>query len=173
MPKILKIEPSLCTGCMQCELACSWVQTGTFQPSRSVIRVNVFDEEASYAPYVEHDGCYYILISGLASHTANLKKSGMASILFMDNCDNVHAFAQKRLTCHCTATAVTREGDLFASLMALMEESFGKLITTLRGLNDFQLFQLSPIKGNFVAGFGQAFEVDFPLGGDIRHKKPG
>ena len=129
--------------------------------------------EASYAPYVEHDGCYYILISGLASHTANLKKSGMASILFMDNCDNVHAFAQKRLTCHCTATAVTREGDLFASLMALMEESFGKLITTLRGLNDFQLFQLSPIKGNFVAGFGQAFEVDFPLGGDIRHKKPG
>jgi Fe-S-cluster-containing hydrogenase component 2 len=36
---------------MQCELACSWVQTGTFQPSRSVIRVNVFDEEASYAPF--------------------------------------------------------------------------------------------------------------------------
>ena len=27
------------------------MQTGLFQPSRSVIRVNVFDEEASYAPY--------------------------------------------------------------------------------------------------------------------------
>jgi Fe-S-cluster-containing hydrogenase component 2 len=27
------------------------VQTGLFQPSRSVIRVNIFDEEASYAPY--------------------------------------------------------------------------------------------------------------------------
>ena len=51
MPKSLKIVPSQCTGCMQCELACSWVQTGTFQPSRSVIRVNVFDEEASYAPF--------------------------------------------------------------------------------------------------------------------------
>lgn len=36
---------------MQCELACSWVQTGAFQPSQSLIRVNVFDEEASYAPY--------------------------------------------------------------------------------------------------------------------------
>ena len=47
----LRIIPDKCTGCMQCELACSWVQTGTFQPSRSVIRVNVFDEEASYAPY--------------------------------------------------------------------------------------------------------------------------
>ncbi len=51
MTKMLKIVPDKCTGCMQCELACSWVQTGTFQPSRSVIRVNVFDEEASYAPY--------------------------------------------------------------------------------------------------------------------------
>jgi Fe-S-cluster-containing hydrogenase component 2 len=51
MGKSLKIIPDKCTGCMQCELACSWVQTGTFQPSRSVIRVNVFDEEASYAPY--------------------------------------------------------------------------------------------------------------------------
>jgi Fe-S-cluster-containing hydrogenase component 2 len=49
--KSLQIVPDKCTGCMQCELACSWVQTGTFQPARSVVRVNVFDEEASYAPY--------------------------------------------------------------------------------------------------------------------------
>ena len=51
MTKMLKIAPEKCTGCMQCELACSWVQTGTFQPSRSLIRVNIFDEQASYAPY--------------------------------------------------------------------------------------------------------------------------
>ncbi|NOX56512.1 MAG: 4Fe-4S dicluster domain-containing protein [Planctomycetes bacterium] len=51
MMKMLKIVPEKCTGCMQCELACAWVQTGQFQPSRSLIRVNVFDEEASYAPH--------------------------------------------------------------------------------------------------------------------------
>ena len=51
MTKSLQIVPEKCTGCMQCVLACSFVQTGSFQPSRSVIRVNVFDEEASYAPY--------------------------------------------------------------------------------------------------------------------------
>lgn len=51
MSKLLQIIPDRCTGCMQCELACSWVQTGQFQPSRSLIRVSVFDEEASYAPY--------------------------------------------------------------------------------------------------------------------------
>ena len=47
----LAIHPDKCTGCRQCELACSWVQTGVFQPSRSVIRVHVFDEQASYAPW--------------------------------------------------------------------------------------------------------------------------
>jgi len=47
----LSIHPERCTGCKQCELACSWVQTGAFQPSRSLIRVHVFDEEASFAPY--------------------------------------------------------------------------------------------------------------------------
>ncbi len=50
MSQMLEIVPQKCTGCMQCELACSFVQTGTFQPSQSFIRVNVFDEEASYAP---------------------------------------------------------------------------------------------------------------------------
>ena len=51
MAKSLRILPDKCTGCMQCELACSWVQTGQFQPSHSLIRVNIFDEQASYAPY--------------------------------------------------------------------------------------------------------------------------
>lgn len=51
MPPLLQIVPDKCTGCMQCELACSWVQTGSFQPARSLIRVSVFDEQASYAPY--------------------------------------------------------------------------------------------------------------------------
>lgn len=49
--KQLVIHPERCTGCMQCELACSFVQTGQFQPSQSVIRVHVFDEQASMAPY--------------------------------------------------------------------------------------------------------------------------
>lgn len=51
MPKALKIIPEKCTGCMQCELACSFVQTGEFRPAHSVIRVGIFDEQASYAPY--------------------------------------------------------------------------------------------------------------------------
>lgn len=49
--KQLNIIPERCTGCMQCELACSFVKTETFRPARSLIRVHIFDELASYAPY--------------------------------------------------------------------------------------------------------------------------
>ena len=51
LSQTLQIHPEKCTGCKQCELACAWVQTGSFQPSRSVIRVHIFDEQASFAPY--------------------------------------------------------------------------------------------------------------------------
>lgn len=49
--KVLKIVPENCTGCMRCELACSYEQTGTFQPSKSVIRVSAFEAHTSYSPY--------------------------------------------------------------------------------------------------------------------------
>ena len=49
--KVLRIVPERCTGCLRCELACSYVQTGTFQPAKSVIRVSPFEGHTSYAPY--------------------------------------------------------------------------------------------------------------------------
>ena len=49
--KVLQIIPDRCTGCLRCELACSYMQTGTFQPARSVIRVSPFEGHTSYAPY--------------------------------------------------------------------------------------------------------------------------
>jgi len=49
--KVLRIIPDRCTGCMRCELACSYVQTGAFQPARSVIRVSPFEMHTSFAPY--------------------------------------------------------------------------------------------------------------------------
>jgi Fe-S-cluster-containing hydrogenase component 2 len=36
---------------MRCELACSYMQTGMFQPAKSVIRISSFEAYTSYAPY--------------------------------------------------------------------------------------------------------------------------
>lgn len=49
--KVLRITPERCTGCMRCELACSYMQTGAFQPAKSVIRISSFEAHTSYAPY--------------------------------------------------------------------------------------------------------------------------
>ena len=51
MQRSLVIEPSKCTGCMQCELACSFTKAGRFNPSRSRIRVFAFHEEGRFVPF--------------------------------------------------------------------------------------------------------------------------
>jgi Fe-S-cluster-containing hydrogenase component 2 len=49
--KVLRIAPERCTGCLRCELACSYMQTGAFEPARAVIRVAPLEGHTSYAPY--------------------------------------------------------------------------------------------------------------------------
>ena len=49
--EVLRITPQRCTGCMRCEIACSYEQSGVFQPAKSVIRISPFEAHTSYAPY--------------------------------------------------------------------------------------------------------------------------
>ncbi|MFB3089722.1 MAG: 4Fe-4S dicluster domain-containing protein [Gammaproteobacteria bacterium] len=51
MLKSLQIEPEKCTGCLQCEMACSYEATGLFNPAKSRIKVFTFHEEGRFAPY--------------------------------------------------------------------------------------------------------------------------
>ena len=51
MQKSLVIDPGKCTGCKQCELACSYIKEGTFNPSKSRIRVFDFHTEGRFVPY--------------------------------------------------------------------------------------------------------------------------
>ncbi len=88
--QMLKIVPEKCTGCMQCELACSWVQTGMFQPSQSLIRVNVFDEEASYAPYtcLQCDEAW--CMNACPVNAIGIDPSGQAKIVIDSLCVGCH-----------------------------------------------------------------------------------
>lgn len=51
MLKSLHIDPGKCTGCLQCELACSYEQEGVFNPSKSRIKVFNFHDEGRFVPY--------------------------------------------------------------------------------------------------------------------------
>ena len=51
MEKSLVINPDKCTGCLQCELACSYEDEGVFNPSKSRIKVFTFHQEGRFVPY--------------------------------------------------------------------------------------------------------------------------
>ena len=51
MQKSLLINPDKCTGCVQCELACSYENYGTFNPSLSRIKVFDFHHSGKKVPY--------------------------------------------------------------------------------------------------------------------------
>lgn len=51
MVKSLLIDPAKCTGCLQCEMACSLEHTGEFNPARSRIRIFEFEHGLYNVPY--------------------------------------------------------------------------------------------------------------------------
>ena len=51
MQKILHINPDKCTGCLQCEMACSFENYGTFATAKSRIKVFDFHETGKKVPY--------------------------------------------------------------------------------------------------------------------------
>ena len=51
MEKALHIDADKCTGCLQCELACSFENEGVFNPSKSRIKVFEFDHGRHTVPY--------------------------------------------------------------------------------------------------------------------------
>jgi len=51
MQKSLLIIPDKCTGCSQCELACSYEHEGAFNPAKSRIKVFKFEDSGRNVPY--------------------------------------------------------------------------------------------------------------------------
>ena len=51
MQKSLHINPDKCTGCLQCEMACSFENYGTFNTAKSRIKVFDFHQTGRKVPY--------------------------------------------------------------------------------------------------------------------------
>ncbi len=131
------------------------------------------EPEASYAPFVEESGEFYIFVSELSSHTSNLMESGRVAVLFIeDESSTRNLFARRRLSYQCRAEEVARTTDGFETILGRFEGRFGGLITTLKGLSDFHLIRLSPRSARYVTGFAKAFAIDDVALAQIRHIRP-
>ncbi len=114
----------------------------------------------SYAPYLKRGEAFYIFISELASHTQNLKLNPKLSLMFIeDEVKSKTVFARQRLILECNSHVITKDEKQWEVILAELENAQGPTIKLLKSLPDFCLFQLTPEKGSFVKGFGQAFKL--------------
>ncbi len=130
--------------------------------------------EASAAPMVAgRDDAFYIFISALARHTANLAANARAGVLFIEPVEAAaNPFVRQRLSYRCRAEFVPRESQAFAEILQRFEQQFGEIVGVLVGLPDFQLFRLVPVGGTYVRGFGQAWNLNGPGLRDLEPVNP-
>ncbi|WP_261883469.1 heme utilization protein HutZ [Vibrio pelagius] len=135
-----------------------------FRQERRTLQLATVDEEGrpnvSYAPFVQNQEGYFVLISDIARHARNLKANPNVSLMMIeDEESSKQLYARKRLTFDATASVVERESELWNQVIAQMKERFGEIIDGLSQLQDFSLFNLKAENGLFVKGFGQAYQV--------------
>lgn len=135
-----------------------------FRQERRTLQLATVDAEGrpnvSYAPYVQNQEGYFVLISKIARHARNLLENPNVSLMMIeDEESSKQLFARKRLTFDAVANVVERDTEMWQQVVGQLKERFGEIIDGLSQLEDFVLFNLKPESGLFVKGFGQAYQV--------------
>lgn len=118
--------------------------------------------DASYAPFVRgDDNAFYVNVSELSTHTANLLSTPLVSVLFLEAEEHSkQLFARKRLSFEARAELVDRDSPTWTRVMDLFERKFGDVVQLIRPLADFRLMRLEPQRAVFVRGFAQAYPLE-------------
>ncbi len=129
-------------------------------PVLSLAVVNEQQEpEASLVPFLYDSDCFWVFVSQLSGHTQHLLKLPNVSVLIFNAEEKIkNPFAIQRASASCQ---VEIEHEKREEVLDLMTQKLGETVSLLRQLGDFHLFKLTPQKGRLIAGFGQAFDIDF------------
>ena len=134
------------------------------EKTNSVVLSTVDSEgipNASYAPFVEMDNKFYVLVSFMARHTKNLAEGRKVSAMFIeDESATKQVYARERLTIEAVPSQIERDSDVWNNVVGKLKERHGKVVDILNEMTDFILIALHPIKGAYVNGFGSAYFVD-------------
>lgn len=119
---------------------------------------------ASYAPYANLNGGFQVFVSFMSKHTKNLRDRKKVSLMLIeDETTSKQIYARERLTIDCEAIPIENDNQFYNEVIAELQSKHGKVVEVLAELNDFIMFNLKPIKGNYVNGFGSAYTVDANL----------
>ncbi len=114
-----------------------------------------------YTPYLYRDpNSFYIFVSQLAAHTRHLLENGTVAIMIIaDEQSSSEIFARPRVSYQCDAKKIAPDNHDYTLVLDEYQQRHGKMAALLRQLPDFVLFQLNPISGQFVMGFGKAYAL--------------
>lgn len=114
-----------------------------------------------YTPYLHRaPGSFYIFVSQLAAHTRHLLANGTVAIMIIaDEQSTSQIFARARVSYLCDAKSIAPDSHDYTLVLDDYQQRHGKMAALLRRLPDFVLFQLQPMSGQFVMGFGQAYTL--------------
>lgn len=116
---------------------------------------------SSYAPFVQVENTFYILVSFMAKHTKNLADGRKTSIMFIqDESATKQIYARERLTIEASTSQVERDSEIWKTVVSQLKETHGKVVDVISEMKDFILIGLHPVKGSYVNGFGSAYFVD-------------
>lgn len=134
-----------------------------FVESRNTLILSMVDDAgnpfSSCAPFIKKGGKLYIFISEVAEHYQLITKNKFVDVLLIaDESETKNAFATERARWRCLPKNIGNDNK--EDIFELFHNIHGKaMVEMLRGL-DFSLFELIPVTGRYVVGFGMAFDVD-------------
>lgn len=114
---------------------------------------------SSTTPFVRLNGKFYVYISRIAEHYQLMEQSEVVDFICVaDEAVTANPFATERARWQCQPKNLGNEGheEVFAAFDQLVN---AKMMEMLRSL-DFSLFELTPVDGRYVVGFGKAFTID-------------
>lgn len=114
---------------------------------------------SSTTPFVRVNGKFYVYISRIAEHFQIMEQAQFVELLCVaDEAVTPNTFATERARWQCTPKHLGNEGfeDVFAKFDEVHSAKMMNLLRTL----DFSLFELTPLEGRYVVGFGKAFDID-------------
>ena len=119
---------------------------------------------SSYAPFVEIDNRFYILVSFMAKHAKNLAEGRKVAAMFIeDESATKQIYARERLTVEVSTSQIERDSADWITVVGQLKERHGKIVDVLNEMTDFILIALHPVKGAYVNGFGSAYFIDANL----------
>ncbi|MFC0309871.1 heme utilization protein HutZ [Gallibacterium trehalosifermentans] len=142
------------------------------------LMLSTVDEEGmpniSYAPFVANSKGFYIFISDIARHARNLKVNGKVAMMLIEDEQNARKiFARRRLSFNASVEIVPFDSDEWKKGIGALQQRHGEIVNELAKMADFTLFNLLPIEGLFVKGFGQAYTISNEDNVDVVHLAQG